>query len=257
MAKKKRKNKGRQHPVYQRRIENTDLLWLAEEYEKQSTLNPKITIEEFALQHGIEVKLLRKFIEPERSAVTVWHGTTRDRANSILSEGFRAKSGKRIWFTRNPHEARSIARRRSQQRSEEPVVFRCEISITQYSEYDRKNPNHYAFKHPHIARKVIRTVNGFRGDRVKKLKQKERKRQLVGVTITEISGKMGIAYWINSFLKLEGDSAVNDEHPAVTTIHEWIKAQYADGRDAPISDEEMLYQVVIHLPEYFEAEEAV
>ena len=116
MAKKKRKKnpkykgvaafglrheleKKEPYPVYQRRIENSDLLWLAEEYKKQRTLNPKLTVEEFALQHGIEVKLLRKFIteshEPKESkgnSVTVWHGTTRDRARSILNEGFRTGS---------------------------------------------------------------------------------------------------------------------------------------------------------------------
>ena len=62
-------------------------------------------------------------------------------------------------------EARSIAKRRAQQRGEEPVVFRCEIDLEKYSEFDRPNPNHYAFKHPRITKEVIRSASGLKKDR--------------------------------------------------------------------------------------------
>lgn len=282
MAKKKRrkslKDKGiaafglhsqvKNNPAYQRRIEDKDLLWLGEAYKKRVASEPDLTIEEFAQRYGIEAKMLKQVVPEslgansgdapawQKSTIRVWHGTTKDRARAIMEEGFRSSrgnAGKRIWFTLKAHEAHGIAQRRAKQRGEEPVVFRCDVSLDRYAEYDRPNPNHYAFR-TRIAAEVIRGVEGIARERVKKLKQKERERQLTDVIITETSGELVIAYWLNSYLKLNGESTVSTQHPGVAAIKNFLDAQYANGRDEPISDEEMLFQVMIHLPEYFEAE---
>jgi hypothetical protein len=264
MARKKRRkiqrgNDINETPIYERQIEESDLLWLVEKYKKQVKLNPDFTLEEFARQHGIETKLLNQYIyEPhsDKGGVTLWHGTTVDRARSITADGFRSKGGetggKRIWFTRNPKEARRIAQNRSNQRGEEPVVFRCRIDLWDYDEYDRPRTDHYAFKHHTISNEVIHGTEGLKREKISKLKIKIRQQQLVDVGINEASNELVIVYWINSYLKLNGDSAVSVNHPAVTVIQDWVNTQYSQGRETPISDEEMLHLVLIHLPEYFE-----
>ena len=271
MAKKKRRKTKkandiyeheRNGAVYQRRIEESDLLWLAEKYKKQANLNPDITVEEFARQHGIETKLLSQYLfEPDskRSGITLWHGTTRDRARAIVEEGFKAKkAGGRIWFSRNPNVSRSIAQNRANQRGEEPVVFQCQINLERYAEYDKSGTINYAFRNHTISNAVIHRTEGLKREKIRKEpKLKKRQRQLVDVGINEASNELVLVYWINNYLKLDGESAVSINHPAVAIIQDWVNIQYSDGRETSISDEEMLHLVMIHLPEYFECSVAV
>ncbi len=74
------------------------------------------------------------------------------------------------------------------------------------------------------------------------------------VNVTDKSGAAGIAYWINSYLGLKPEVAVNKRHPGVLAINEWVKEQYDAGRVTSISDEEMLMQARMHLPEYFKSD---
>ncbi|MBN1613805.1 MAG: histone-lysine N-methyltransferase [Deltaproteobacteria bacterium] len=70
-------------------------------------------------------------------------------------------------------------------------------------------------------------------------------------TITDKSGKAGIAYWINSNLGLKGDNAVDKRHPGVSKIEKWVLEQYDTGRVTSISNDEMERQVRKYLPELF------
>jgi len=74
------------------------------------------------------------------------------------------------------------------------------------------------------------------------------------VNVTDKSGLAGIAHWVNSYLGLKPESAVDKRHAGLTGMHEWIKAEYAGGRVTSISDEEMLMQARMHLPEYFKSD---
>lgn len=40
---------------------------------------------------------------------------------------------------------------------------------------------------------------------------------------------------------------VNEDHPVVATTFKWVESQYAAGRNAPISNDEMFVQVIPHL----------
>jgi hypothetical protein len=70
-------------------------------------------------------------------------------------------------------------------------------------------------------------------------------------TITDKSGKAGIAYWINTNLGLKGDSSVDKRHPGVSKIEKWVLEQYETGRVTSISNDEMERQVRKYLPELF------
>ncbi len=251
---KKRKNR-QQQDLYQRRLEDKDLAWLAEQFQEQAAQDPDLTLEEFAICHGVETKWIRSFINVGwntefKNVITVWHGTTIDRARAIMVEGFkaRARAGKKIWFTQKSREARKRAAQLAQSRGKAPVVFRCQINIGKYTEFDNPRPHHYAFKHSCIDKAVISNVSGLEVDKEGKLPQeKEDKEELVDIIITRTSGKYGVLLWVNAYLEGVGQTSVDENHPAIEEIHRWVEAQYAVSREYPISDEEMLAQVKIHL----------
>ena len=92
---------------------------------------------------------------------------------------------------------------------------------------------------------IIRSIPGF-GIGIQST-AKEEEDDLVDVVITKNAGKLGVLYWINQYLELTGEEPVSEEHPAVEAIFKWVETEYAQGRDEPISDEEILMQVMTHL----------
>ena len=251
---KKRKDR-KQTDRYQRRFEDKDFVWLAEQFEKQAAQNPDLTLEEFAIRHGVEPKWIRSFINVGwntefKNVITVWHGTTVDRAKAIMTEGFKARgrAGKKIWFTQKSSEARRRAGQLAQSRGKAPVVFRCQINIGKYTEFDNPRPHHYAFRHSYIDKAVISNVSGLEADREGKPPQeKADKAELVDVIITRTSGKYGVLLWVNAYMEREGQTSVNEDHPAIEETYRWVETQYTGDREDAISDEEMLTQVRTHL----------
>lgn len=76
----------------------------------------------------------------------------------------------------------------------------------------------------------------------------------LGVNVTDKSGIAGVAHWVNSFLGLKGDKAMDKTHPGLVAIQDWVQEQYKEGRVTSISNEEMVHQARIYLPEYFKSE---
>lgn len=253
MAKKRKEWTQKGH--YQRRFEDKDLAWLAEQFGKQAAQNPDLTLEEYAIRHGVEPKWIRSFINVGwntefKNVITVWHGTTLDRAKAIMIEGFKARgrAGKKIWFTKKSSEAHRRAAYLARSRGKAPVVFCCQINIAKYTEFDKPRPHHYAFKHSYIDKAVISNVSGLEVDKEGKLPQaKEDKEELVDIIITRTSGKYGVLLWVNAYLERKGQTPIDETHPAIKKIHRWVEAQYAGDREEAISEEEMLAQVKTHL----------
>ena len=253
LAKKSKDEK--QKDRYQRRFEDKDFVWLAEQFEKQFAQSPNLTLEEFAIRHGVEPKWIRSFINVGwntefKNVITVWHGTTIDRAKAIMTEGFKARgrAGKKIWFTQKSSEARRRAGQLAQSRGKAPVVFCCCINIGKYTEFDKPRPHHYAFRHSYIDKAVISNVSGLEveGDG-RRPQKKVDKAELVDIIITRTSGKYGVLLWVNAYLEQKGQTPVDEDHPAIEEIHQWVGAQYAGDRVEPISEGEMLAQVRTHL----------
>ena len=253
LAKKRKNQKENKH--YQRRFEDKDFAWLAEQFQKQIARDPDLTLEEFAIRHGVESRRIRRFINVDqhtglKSIITVWHGTTIDRAKAIMTEGFKAKgrAGKKIWFTQKSSEARRRAGHLAQSRGKAPVVFRCQINIGKYTEFDNPRPHHYAFKHSYIDKAVISNVSGMEVDKGgEHLQEKANKAELIDIIITGTSGKYGVLLWVNAYLGQTGQTPVDEDHPAIKGIHQWVEMQYAADREEPISEAEMLAQVKTHL----------
>jgi len=71
------------------------------------------------------------------------------------------------------------------------------------------------------------------------------------VAITDKSGADGVALWVNNFLGLEGAERLSKIK--LHRICRWVADQFEDGRTTVISDAEMVEQIRIHLPEYYES----
>jgi len=76
----------------------------------------------------------------------------------------------------------------------------------------------------------------------------------ISIIITDKSGVAGVAYWVNTRLKLEGDRRLDKRHPGVVKIHKRVMREYEQGRNTSISNEELERWARRYLPEYFVSE---
>ena len=73
----------------------------------------------------------------------------------------------------------------------------------------------------------------------------------VPITITDKSGKAGVAYWINTSLNLSEEKKLDKRHPAVGKIYKKIMDSYDRGRTTRYSYDEMQAIVARYMPELF------
>ena len=59
------------------------------------------------------------------------------------------------------------------------------------------------------------------------------------VAVDSHSGLAGIAHWINTYFKLPDTQKVDKKSPMVGQIKEWVDAEYAQGRNTVMGDEEL------------------
>ena len=62
----------------------------------------------------------------------------------------------------------------------------------------------------------------------------------VAVSVSNTSGLAGIAYWINNFYDLSEDEKIDKKDDIVLKLKEWVDAEYENGRQTVISDEELV-----------------
>jgi len=166
--------------LYQRKLQIGDMLWLAEEYQRSLDSEPSLTLDDFAVQHGVSSDELRPYLPQTvegNCSIIVWHGTTMSRSRSIMEEGFiTVERKKRVFFTRNPAVARKYARSRASRENDHPAVIMCSIDLAEYSCHERLNNDDEAivFKYPYISSDVIKRVTNFakqNRDKPEKLKK--------------------------------------------------------------------------------------
>jgi hypothetical protein len=144
---------------HQMSFHESDIEWLANEYKRRQSSDQSLTLEDFALQYGVMAERLR-----HGHSITLWHGTTMSRAESIVKEGFRPKKGDkgRIFFTTDYKFARRHANGRAMQEQDRPVIIMCSIDLDNYSDYQWQGSEVIAFKCERIDSEVVRRVNGTR-----------------------------------------------------------------------------------------------
>ena len=62
----------------------------------------------------------------------------------------------------------------------------------------------------------------------------------VRVAISNTSGLAGIAHWINSYFRLNGEKALEKNNPLVVKVKEWVDKEYDEGRVTVITDDELV-----------------
>ncbi len=60
------------------------------------------------------------------------------------------------------------------------------------------------------------------------------------VAVSNTSGLAGIAHWINTYYRLDGQRAVDKNTPLVVKVKEWVDAEYESGRVTALTDEELI-----------------
>ena len=239
-------------PLYQRVFEEGDMTWLANEYRRRSESEPSLTLESFADQYNVPLRDLSNYL-PELSegisrSIVVWHGTSQARAKSILKEGFRPKVKKgeerRIYFTQRPAVARGYAQRRSKSERDSPAVIQCAIDLNDYRDYQRRGEGIFAFKAQRISSEVVRRVTGHKREPREKLKkQQNHSDKITDIALTFNSGRSAIAYWLNSYLGLNDDNRIPEDHAAAGKIKEWLDSQTDAGRFGEVPHEEIRGQL--------------
>ncbi len=134
--------------------------------------------------------------------------------------------------------------------------------IAEIAEYFEKELNyHIPPNYPFVGRDFNATSAGIHVDGLAKNEEiynifdtKHILGRSVPIIITDKSGRAGIAYWLNHYLKLTGDKKITKNHPAVGKIYKKILEQYNKGRTTSISHEEMVALAKRYLPEYFISE---
>ena len=69
------------------------------------------------------------------------------------------------------------------------------------------------------------------------------------VSVSNVSGLAGIAFWINNYYRLNDDDRVDKKDPLAARIKEWVDKEYEGGRQTVISDEELCALVAQHAPD--------
>jgi isopropylmalate/homocitrate/citramalate synthase len=69
------------------------------------------------------------------------------------------------------------------------------------------------------------------------------------VAVDKTSGMAGVSWWINTYFNLPPARRMDKKSEVVRKITEWVDAQYRQERTTSISDEEMLAQVRLYLPQ--------
>ncbi|MDR2850495.1 MAG: histone-lysine N-methyltransferase [Desulfovibrio sp.] len=135
--------------------------------------------------------------------------------------------------------------------------------ISELAEYFEKELHyHIPHNYPFAGRDFNSTSAGVHVDGLEKNEEiynifdtKHLLNRPVPITITDKTGRSGVAYWLNTNLRLTEDKKVTKKHPAVGRIYDAIIAQYeGSNRTTSFSYEEMEDLAQRFMPELFATE---
>ena len=120
--------------------------------------------------------------------------------------------------------------------------------ITEIAEYYTKNLNYkIPPQTPFVGRNFNVTRAGIHADGLLKDEEiynifdtKTILNRPASVTISNVSGLAGIAYWLNDYYKLSGGNVIDKRDGICVYIKNWVDEEYEKGRNTIISDEELV-----------------
>ncbi len=209
------------------------------------------------MAHERVTKLSHEVEDP----ITLWHGTTRSRAKAILRRGFRAEKTMNessrgfLFFSPNPKVARGYARSKAKAEGDLPAVIMCSIDLNRYYLYERRATAVYVFAHECIPKDVIRDVEGMPKRQLEKLQgSRTHDTGRTDVALTFNSSRAGIAYWINSYLKLDEADRIREDDEVTGKIKEGLDEQMDAERFGEVPEDELQAQMQKHLPQQLTVE---
>jgi isopropylmalate/homocitrate/citramalate synthase len=135
--------------------------------------------------------------------------------------------------------------------------------ITEIADYFEKELNyHIPHNYPFAGRDFNATSAGLHADGLAKNEEiynifdtRHILNRPVPITITDKTGRAGVAYWLNSNLRLPDGRKISKKHPAVGQIYDALTAIYEEtNRTTSFSHEEMEALAQRFMPEYFATE---
>lgn len=194
---------------------------------------------------------------PRRGEVTLvylWHGTSRDRVGAIVERGLRTETrGNQIWLTTNELRARVHAISRAQRRRGLPVLVGCEVDLGRYPIFWRPSRQVYVFHQP-LGPEVVKSVQEVdereQSRRFRMEMKRRARKKSTNVGVTKNSGPLGILFWVNTYLQMQGLEPVTMEHRIARGVIEWVEQEYRHGRDDPIIDDELAERTARLLPDW-------
>ena len=123
--------------------------------------------------------------------------------------------------------------------------YECEIGT--------KLPDNYPFvgRHFNTTRAGIHADGLHRDERIYNIFDTEKLlNRACGVAITDKAGADGVMLWVNKFLGLEGKARLSKIK--LVKLCRYVADEYAGGRTTAISEEEMIVQLKLHLPQIYE-----
>ncbi|MBO4313495.1 MAG: histone-lysine N-methyltransferase [Desulfovibrio sp.] len=135
--------------------------------------------------------------------------------------------------------------------------------LSEMAEYFEKELNYrIPFNYPFVGRDFNATSAGVHADGLAKNEEIynifDTERILgrpVPIIVTDKTGRAGVAYWINTNLRLSGERKITKKHPAVGQIYDAIIAVYEEtGRTTHFSYDEMNALVQRYMPELYSSD---
>ena len=128
-----------------------------------------------------------------------------------------------------------------------PLIEAYSIAITELAEYFEKELSYVIPPHtPFVGRSFNATRAGIHADGMLKDEEiynifdtKAILNRPAHVSINNTSGLAGIAYWINDYYELPDEHKIDKKDPLIAKVKEMIDAEYANGRNSIMGDDEL------------------
>lgn len=126
--------------------------WIAVEYQRRRKRDANYSFQQFIAEQGL---LLTDDCANLEGKLLLWHGTTAERAQAILQDGFCRLKG--TWMTENARQAHSIAHFQAKRWKGLPAILISVVDFRQLKEetdFEVESPGVYVFRF-RVSPKVI------------------------------------------------------------------------------------------------------
>jgi len=144
MSHKRRRKKNRPKPIPLEFELPWKETWVAVDYQRRRKRDANYSFQQFIAEQGLPLTNVCAHLNGK---LLLWHGTTVERAQSILQEGFCRPKG--VWMTEDASQAHSIAHFQAKRWKNLPAILISVIDLKQLKEgadFEVESPGVYVFR---------------------------------------------------------------------------------------------------------------